>query len=191
MQTLRAYGIGGVKNEAIVDSMREYSDVSFWYEAALIPLGAVMSIIVGLCQPLLFLMCGAAYLDGALGAVPYLLIIMLPLFMNKVWNSIFVNLTAYKNLMIAKRRIQAVVDEPEEAGSFDALPATGSRIELADVGFAYCKGEPVFEGLRLTCEDGKLTALVGDSGCGKSTALNLIAQYYPVSYTHLTLPTKA
>ena len=47
MQTLRAYGIGGVKNEAIVDSMREYSDVSFWYEAALIPLGAVMSIIVG------------------------------------------------------------------------------------------------------------------------------------------------
>ena len=122
MQTLRAYGIGGVKNEAIVDSMREYSDVSFWYEAALIPLGAVMSIIVGLCQPLLFLMCGAAYLDGALGAVPYLLIIMLPLFMNKVWNSIFVNLTAYKNLMIAKRRIQAVVDEPEEAGSFDALP---------------------------------------------------------------------
>ena len=178
MQTLRAYGIGGVKNEAIVDSMREYSDVSFWYEAALIPLGAVMSIIVGLCQPLLFLMCGAAYLDGALGAVPYLLIIMLPLFMNKVWNSIFVNLTAYKNLMIAKRRIQAVVDEPEEAGSFDALPATGSRIELADVGFAYCKGEPVFEGLRLTCEDGKLTALVGDSGCGKSTALNLIAQYY-------------
>ena len=144
MQTLRAYGIGGVKNEAIVDSMREYSDVSFWYEAALIPLGAVMSIIVGLCQPLLFLMCGAAYLDGALGAVPYLLIIMLPLFMNKVWNSIFVNLTAYKNLMIAKRRIQAVVDEPEEAGSFDALPATGSRIELADVGFAYCKGEPVF-----------------------------------------------
>ena len=69
-------------------------------------------------------MCGAAYLDGALGAVPYLLIIMLPLFMNKVWNSIFVNLTAYKNLMIAKRRIQAVVDEPEEAGSFDALPAT-------------------------------------------------------------------
>ena len=70
----------------------------------------------------------------------HILIIMLPLFMNKVWNSIFVNLTAYKNLMIAKRRIQAVVDEPEEAGSFDALPATGSRIELADVGFAYCKG---------------------------------------------------
>ena len=178
MQTLRAYGIGGVKNEAIVASMREYSDISFWYEAALIPLGAVASVIVGLCQPLLFLLCGAAFLDGALGAVPYVLIIMLPLFMNKVWNSIFVNLTAYKNLMIAKNRIQVVVDEPEETGSFDALPAKGWGIQLADVDFAYSEGEPVFEGLRLACEEGKLTALVGDSGCGKSTALNLVAQYY-------------
>lgn len=178
MQMLRAYGIGGVKNTRIVESMRAYSDISFWYEVALIPVGGILSILVGLCQPLMFLVCGSAYLAGSLEAVPFILIIMLPLFMNKLVNSIFVNLTAYKNLMIAKNRIKAVVDEPEEAGSFALFAHEGFGIELAHVGFEYCKGEPVFSDMRLVCGDGALTALVGDSGCGKSTALNLIAQYY-------------
>lgn len=178
MQTLRAYGIGGVRNDRIVASMREYSDISFWYEVALIPVGAVLSILVGLCQPLMFLVCGAAFLSGTLEAVPFILIIMLPLFMNKLVNSIFVNLTAYKNLMIAKGRIQAVVDEPEETGSFAPFPHNGFGIEFSHVDFEYCKDEPVFSDLRLACENGKLTALVGDSGCGKSTALSLVAQYY-------------
>ncbi|WP_419820758.1 ATP-binding cassette domain-containing protein [Anoxybacterium hadale] len=34
------------------------------------------------------------------------------------------------------------------------------------------------QGVSFTAKDGKLTAVVGDSGCGKSTILNLIAKYY-------------
>lgn len=178
MQTLRAYGIGGVKNDAIVASMREYSDISYTYEAKIIPIGAGMSILVGLCQPLLFLLTGFAWLTGGLDVVSFILISMLPLFMMKLTNSIFVNLTAYKNLMIAKNRIQAVADEPEEQGSFEPFSHKGFDIGLAGILFSYKENEPVFDNLNLICEDGKLTALVGDSGCGKSTALNLIAQYY-------------
>ena len=59
------------------------------------------------------------------------------------------------------------VEEKYEAG-----------IELAGVDFAYERDNPVFCGLDLVCSPGRLTALVGDSGCGKSTALSLVAQYY-------------
>lgn len=178
MQTLRAYGIGGVNNEAIVASMREYSDVSYRYEAAVTPPGAVVFALIGMGLPALMLVCGGAWLAGDLNVVPFLLILMLPIFMMKLATGIFVDLTAYKNLMIAKRRIQIVVDEPEEAGSAESFPARGSNIEFVGVDFAYEANNPVFRGLDLVCEEGRLTALVGDSGCGKSTALSLVAQYY-------------
>lgn len=178
MQTLRAYGIGGVDNEAIVASMRAYSEVSYRYEAAVTPPGAVVFALIGMGLPALMLVCGGAWLAGALDVVSMLLIIMLPIFILKLTTGIFVDLTAYKNLMIAKRRIQAVVDEPEETGSQAPLPAQGAGIALSEVSFAYEAANPVFDGLDLVCVEGGLTALVGDSGCGKSTVLSLIAQYY-------------
>lgn len=178
MQTLRAYGVGGVDNEAIVASMRAYSEVSYRYEAAVTPPGAVVFALIGMGLPALMLVCGGAWLAGALDVVSMLLIIMLPIFILKLTTGIFVDLTAYKNLMIAKRRIQAVVDEPEETGSQAPLPAQGAGIALSEVSFAYGAANPVFDGLDLVCVEGGLTALVGDSGCGKSTVLSLIAQYY-------------
>mgnify|MGYP003374710298 CR=1 FL=1 len=46
------------------------------------------------------------------------------------------------------------------------------------------------DGLSFALEPGTLNVLLGPSGCGKSTTLRLIAGLEPVSYTHLTLPTK-
>ena len=55
MQTLRAYGIGGTANERIVESMRSFSDISYRYEAAVTPPGAVLFALVGMGAPALFL----------------------------------------------------------------------------------------------------------------------------------------
>lgn len=177
MQTLRAYGIGGVSNERIVESMRAYSDISFRYEAAVTPPGAVVFALAGLCHARLVALCSGAVVAGDLDVVSAILLVMLPLFTSKLTIAIFVDLTVYKNLMIAKRRIDAVFEQPEEHGSMKAMSSKGARVELSGVDFAYRVGEPVFRGLDLVCGEGKLTALVGESGCGKSTALNLIAQY--------------
>lgn len=178
MQTLRAYGIGGTANERIVESMRSFSDISYRYEAAVTPPGAVLFALVGMGAPALFLVCGSAVLAGTLDAVSAVLIIMLPLFIIKMTTALFVDLTAYRNLSIAKRRIAEVASEEEEQGVDTAFPVGDAGIELAGVDFAYERDNPVFCGLDLVCSPGRLTALVGDSGCGKSTALSLVAQYY-------------
>ena len=96
----------------------------------------------------------------------------------KLGSALFIDLTAYRNLKIAKRNVAAVLEEPQETGSFDDVPMRGAGIELAHVGFSYGDGPAVLEGFDLVIPEGKLTALVGDSGCGKSTVLNLIAQLY-------------
>lgn len=186
MQTLRAYGIGGTANDRIggtandriVESMRAFSDISYRYEAAVTPPGAVVFALIGMGTPALFLVCGEAVLAGTLDVVSAVLIIMLPLFIIKMTTALFVDLTAYRNLSIAKRRIAEVASEEEEQGTDTTFPVGDAGIELAGVDFAYERDNPVFRGLDLVCLPGRLTALVGDSGCGKSTALSLVAQYY-------------
>ncbi len=178
MQTLRAYGVAGVHNEAIVESMREFSHVSYVYERAILPIGAGLSILAGLTQPLLVWMCYDAWAERALPTESFLLICMLPLLTLKLAGALFIHLTAYRNLEIAKKNISDVLAEPQEAGSFEDVPMRGTGIELAHLHFSYGDGPVVLEDLCLAIPEGRLCALVGDSGCGKSTALGLIAQLY-------------
>ena len=73
------------------------------------------------------------------------------------------------------------LDEPtQEIEAIDApdLSVSAGRIEFADVRFAYRPGEPVLSGLNLVAEPGQTTALVGRSGGGKTTAMNMILRFY-------------
>ena len=184
IQTFRAYGVGGMKNKSVVDAMREFSRISFVYEAKVLPVGAGFSVLSWLACPLVIWVAYAPWAAGTLGAVDYLLICMLPLFCAKLSNTIFVDLTSYKNLMISKNKILSVMNEPEETGSMEPFQTDAHDIIFENVDFAYVSGEPVLQHASFTVPDQKLTAIVGDSGSGKSTILNLIAKYYePTSGT--------
>ncbi len=76
-----------------------------------------------------------------------------------------------------------IIDTPPTEPRDDGLPAlklTTARVEFADVHFAYRPGEPVIRGMSFVAEPGKVTALVGPSGGGKSTILNLILRFYEI-----------
>ena len=73
---------------------------------------------------------------------------MLPLFCAKLANSIFVDLTSYKNLMISKNKILGVMNEPEETGSMEPLHTATHEITFDNVDFAYVPGEPVLKHCR-------------------------------------------
>ncbi|RKK80366.1 hypothetical protein BFJ68_g17726 [Fusarium oxysporum] len=68
----------------------------------------------------------------------------------------------------------------------DALQPTTGDIEFQDVSFTYLdpktgKAEPIFRDLTITFEEGKTTAILGTSGTGKTTILDLVANFYPVN----------
>jgi ATP-binding cassette, subfamily B, bacterial MsbA len=86
--------------------------------------------------------------------------------------------------LVGARMLLEVVDSPASEPSDDDKPAlklTEARIELRDVSFAYRAGEPVLRRMSFVAEPGKVTALVGPSGGGKSTVLALLLRLYEIS----------
>jgi ATP-binding cassette, subfamily B, bacterial MsbA len=86
--------------------------------------------------------------------------------------------------LIGARMLLEVVDSPASELSDDDKPPlklTDARIELRDVSFSYRAKEPVLNRMSFVAEPGKVTALVGPSGGGKSTVLALLLRFYEVS----------
>jgi ATP-binding cassette, subfamily B, bacterial len=85
----------------------------------------------------------------------------------------------------AGERIFSLIDEPVEITDKPGIGHYGElkgEIEFVNVDFRYVEGKPVFENLNLKILPGQSVALVGESGGGKSTIVNLISRFYePVS----------
>ena len=83
--------------------------------------------------------------------------------------------------LVGVRVLFEVIDSPPSEAPDDNKPAlqvTTARLEFKNVQFAYRAEEAVLRGMSFVAEAGKLTALVGPSGGGKSTVLNLLLRFY-------------
>ncbi|WP_312504293.1 ABC transporter ATP-binding protein [Lacrimispora sp.] len=178
IQTFRAYGVGGTKNKTVTSSMKEFCDVSYDYEKHGIPVNVVQCICIWAGLPIMILAASVPMLNGTLTPTSYLLISILPMLLAKLADAISRDLMSYKNLMISKIKVMDIMKEKEETGSMEAFTPKTHDIEFQNVEFSYVPGEPVLQGINFTVPDQKLTAIVGDSGSGKSTILNLISKYY-------------
>src|SRR5438552_4225813 len=86
--------------------------------------------------------------------------------------------------LIGARKLLEIVDSPSSEPVDDDKPAlklTDARVEFRDVSFAYRPDEPVLNRMSLVAEPGKMTALVGPSGGGKSTVLALLLRLHEVN----------
>ena len=83
--------------------------------------------------------------------------------------------------LVGVRILFEIVDtpptEPNDADK-PALKITEARVEFNDVRFGYRPDEPVLRGMTFGAEPGRMTALVGPSGGGKSTVFNLMLRFY-------------
>jgi subfamily B ATP-binding cassette protein MsbA len=83
--------------------------------------------------------------------------------------------------LVGARMLLEIIDSPASEHKDDDKPAlklSESRIEFRDVSFAYRVNEPVLNHMNFVAEPGKVTALVGPSGGGKSTVLALLLRFY-------------
>src|SRR5262249_48305887 len=85
------------------------------------------------------------------------------------------------SMLVGVRILFEIIDHPATEPPDDEKPPlrlSSARLEFVNVQFAYRPNEKVIRNLSFIAEPGRMTALVGPSGGGKSTILNLILRFY-------------
>ena len=125
------------------------------------------------------------------GGLPHLIAFMMALALGSQALRFMANYQTVltEGLAAAERLFQALDIEPEITDRPGAAAIGRARGEIAfeDVRFAYGENAPALEGVSFTCEAGTTVALVGPSGGGKSTILNLIPRFYEVGAGRIAL----
>ncbi len=100
---------------------------------------------------------------------------------TKPFNEISGVITEFQAALACARRVFAVLDEPEEAEeSPKVLEHCKGSVQLQDVSFSYSETKPLIENLNLHAQPGQRIAIVGPTGCGKTTIINLLMRFYDV-----------
>ena len=93
----------------------------------------------------------------------------------------------------ASERVFSILDAPMEEGWRDKAPSGSLETRLSgdvryeQVGFSYKQGQPVLQDIRLHARQGEMIALVGPTGAGKTTLVNLLSRFYELSEGEILL----
>lgn len=101
---------------------------------------------------------------------------------TKPFNEISSVVTEIQSAVASASRVFSLIDEPSESsdiGKIDEFNAKG-EVELREVSFSYDKDRPLINGLNLTAKAGERIAIVGTTGSGKTTIINLLMRFYDV-----------
>ena len=102
---------------------------------------------------------------------------------TKPFNEISGVVTELQNALACAARVFELLDADDQVPEVENAPVLqpDGHVQLEDVSFRYLPDRPLIEGLSLDVKPGQRIAIVGPTGCGKTTLINLLMRFYDVN----------
>lgn len=178
-KVVRAFGYekrGSARFAEVNEELRNYSQQAVFYSSLTNPSTRFVNNVIYAGVALigaLIIPSGALTVGGLSVLLSYANQYMKP------FNDISSVVTEMQNALACAARLFALLDEPEESPDAEgALPTVEGQVDIDGVAFSYDKGKKLIEGFNLHVRPGMRVAVVGPTGCGKTTFINLLMRFY-------------
>ncbi len=162
--------------------------------AALKDAGAKAQIFAGVIMPVMLALGNTQYvitaglggilaLNGLISVGGIASFLMLTRSFTRPVNELASQFSALQAALAGAERAFEILDEPEESlgeESLTQITSVEGRVQFDKVDFSYVLGKPVLKGVSLDAPPGSMIALVGPTGAGKTTVINLLTRFYGV-----------
>lgn len=98
----------------------------------------------------------------------------------KPFNDISSVLTELSNALVCADRIFDLINQESESVETDILPSAKGDVCIDNISFRYVEDKPLIDDFSLDVKSGQNIAIVGPTGCGKTTFINLLMRFYDV-----------
>lgn len=147
-----------------------------------VPAGMILKLGIGTVA----LVGGMLLADGTLSVLTFFMFLLVASRLYDPLSTSLQNLAAIISTNIPIERMNEIENYPVQPGTAE-LKTNGYDIVFDNVSFAYNTGEQVLSGVSFTAKQGEVTALIGPSGGGKSTAAKLAARFWDADSGKITL----
>jgi len=133
---------------------------------------------------------GGISISGIEGAISLGVLYAFVDYLNRMFQPVVNIVNQLANLeqaLVSAERVFALLEEKGEDVSDERIPRYEGHVKFENVWFSYKEGEPVLKGISFEVKKGQTVALVGHTGSGKSSVLNVLFRFYDIDSGKITV----
>lgn len=189
-KTIKAYGREDVILGRFADKNIESVDAYYKAEYYGSMIGPCVNFINNLSLTLISTVGALLYLFGTISLGSVSSFILYSRKFSGPINELANIISEIQSALAAAERVFAVIDEePEKADDADAVEITDVKgsVEVEGLSFSYDESREILHNMNVSVKPGQLVAIVGHTGAGKTTLINLLMRFYDASKGRITL----
>ena len=188
---IKAFGRDEASADEVLAAAQSLADSSASSDFLTNAVGPAIRFVMRLCQVTIAVLAGQMLIAGQLSVGVFQAFFQYVTQASEPLTQLGLTVNMLQGAIAAAERVFALLDEPEvEADPADALapvePVRG-RVAFEHVRFGYSADKPLMRDVSLVAEPGQKVAIVGATGAGKTTLINLLMRFYEVDGGRITL----